>query len=159
MKKVLLVALSLFAIAPFALAQQEYLLIPADTPGTIVINEGYKLKQISSQKIKYNRVARFDGFRIEIYQGNNRKEAKETLEKFIEEHPEVPAEMVFENPYVKIKVGIYRNKLEAQNLYYQLKKEYKGTKMVHGKGLQFPPLNNHPKKEDPEIKVNHVEDF
>ena len=141
-------------------AQKEYLLLPADTPGTVKINTGVALKHITQQKVKVNQIKKFDGYRIEIYQGNDRKIAKEILEKFKAENPSIPAVMVFETPHVKVKVGIFRSKLEAQPLYFNLKDEYVGSKLVFSKGISFPPLNA--KKEEKEeriLKQPHVEDF
>ena len=62
------------------------------------------------------------------------------LDKFKEEHTNVPAEMVFESAYVKIKVGIYRSKLEAQKMLIEMKDEYPSSKIVYVKGLPFPPI-------------------
>ncbi len=157
MKNLTLVVFSLL-VAHLSQAQQDYLLLPADTPGTIIINESYTLKQISSQKIKVNRINKFNGYRIEIYQGSDRKVAQEILEKFKEENPGIPAEMVFESPYVKIKVGIFRSKLEAQKLFFKMKNEHDGAKIVYGNGLAFPPLNSKPKQERI-VKPIRIEDF
>ena len=121
-------------------AQGSYLLEPVDSPGTIIIDEIPLLKKISEQKIKVNKVNRFDGYRVEIFQTSNRAEAKEVLDKFKEEHTNVPAEMVFASAYVKIKVGIYRSKLEAQKMLIEMKDEYPSSKIVYVKGLPFPPI-------------------
>lgn len=158
MKSLTLVFFS-FIFIGIAHAQQEYLLMPADSSGTIIINEGAMVKRITEQAIKVNRINRFEGYRIEIYQGNDRKEAKEILEKFVEEYPNTPAELVFENPYVKVKVGIFRSKLEAQQMFYTMKQEHDGAKIVIGKGLPFPPLKNKEVEDDKNIKVYKVEDF
>lgn len=143
-----------------AKAQQEYLLLPADTPGQVKIKTSDQLKRITIQKVKVNRIKKFEGYRIEIYQGNDRKAAEEILEKFKAENPRIPAEMVFEKPYVKVKVGIFRSKLEAQHLFFALKEEYEGSKVVFVKGVAFPPLNG--KKEKKEEKTTTpilIEDF
>jgi hypothetical protein len=159
MKKALTFAFCI-ALAICANAQQEYLLLPADTPGQVKINSSDLLKRITIQKVKVNRITKFEGYRIEIYQGNDRKAAEEVLEKFREEHPNVPAEMVFEKPYVKVKVGIFRSKLEAQHLFFALKEEYEGSKVVFVKGVAFPPLNGEKeKKEEKTTTPILIEDF
>lgn len=121
-------------------AQNQYILEPVDSPGTIVIDEIPLLKKISEQKIKVNKINRFDGYRVEIFQSSNRAEGKDVLDKFKSEHPDVPAEMVFESAFVKIKVGIYRNKLEAQKMLSQMTIDFPASKIVYVKGLPFPPL-------------------
>ncbi|MFY0673552.1 MAG: hypothetical protein JXQ87_09105 [Bacteroidia bacterium] len=158
MKKALSIIFGLF-LSHSLWAQQGYLLLPADTPGVVKINESEQLRRITSQKVKVNRIKKFDGYRIEIYQGNDRIAAQETLEKFKEEYPYIPAKMVFEKPYVKIKVGIFRSKLEAQPLFFDLKREYEASKVVFVKGVQFPPLNNKKVEKEKSDKIIRVEDF
>lgn len=122
-------------------AQQQYLLQPADSAGTIEVQENELLKRITAQKVKINRIQKgIEGYRIEIYQGNDREAAKDLLEAFQEKYPKIPAEMVFESPYVKVKVGAFRNKIEAQKLYTELSEEHTGVKMVFVKRMPYPPL-------------------
>lgn len=141
MKRVLILSItSLLSVV--AMGQQQYLLQPADSSGSVEVNESALLKKIGAQKTKINRIQKgIEGYRIEIYQGSDRKAAQEILSDFKENHPNVPAELVFENPYVKVKVGAFRNKLEAQKLYKELNEELEGVKIVFVKGMPYPPLN------------------
>jgi len=160
-------AICLFAVA--VSAQQQYLLQPSDSPGSVEINESVLLRKISGQKVKLNRIKKgIEGYRIEIYQGGDRKAATEILERFEEEHPNVPADLVFESPYVKVKVGAYRSKLDAHKLYSTLKEEeYEVVKIVFVKGMQYPPLNcddyelddNGGNGKNKDAKVEEVDDF
>ncbi|MBI1185502.1 hypothetical protein GC194_14625 [bacterium] len=148
--KTIVVAIVLLVSAFAASAQQRYLLEPVDSPGTVVINEDPILKRISLQKIKVNKINRFDGYRVEIYQGNNREEAKTALEEFKELYPDVPAEIVYEGPYAKVKVGIYRSKLEAQKMLVTMQETHPGSKIVYVRGMPFPPLLVHDKQDTAE---------
>jgi hypothetical protein len=90
--------------------------------------------------VKVNRISRFDGYRIEVYNKNSRTEARDILLAVNEKYPGVPSEIVFEGAFVKVKVGIFRTKLEAHALWVALEESYPGAKIVYGKGLAYPPL-------------------
>lgn len=44
---------------------------------------------------------------------NTREEVEEARNRFRINHPETPAEWTHEKPYYKLRVGAFRNKLEA----------------------------------------------
>lgn len=137
------IVLTLALICFGASAQQHYLLQPADTAGKVTFNESYQQSRITATRIKANRIRRgMEGYRIEIYQGSDREEAQEAFELFKETFPDIAANVVFENPYVKVKVGTYRSKLEAQKLYHELSsmEEFEGVKIVHEQNMRFPKL-------------------
>ena len=139
----------LLCLATLSFGQNNFALEPVEgTRGTITVKKNQKLRAITQQKVKMNKINRFDGYRIELYQGRNRKDAEEILQKFKEEYKTTPAEIVFERPNVKIKVGIYRNKLEAQKLLSEMRKEYPAAKIVRVKGLPFPPFHQGEKEEE-----------
>lgn len=138
--KSLFFTLMLCSVAIPSFSQQEYLLQPADTPGTVTITEPPLMARIRGQMAKVNRINRFDGYRIEVYNKNSRTEARDILLEVNEKYPGVPAEIVFEGAFVKVKVGIFRSKLEAHALWCALEKTYPGAKIVFGKGLPYPPL-------------------
>lgn len=140
MKRVFALSIALL-LAAVVWGQQQYLLQPNETPGTVEINENALLQRITAQKVKMGRIQKgIDGYRIEIYQGSDRKAAQEILENFKKDYPKVAAELVFESPYVKVKVGAFRNKIEAQKLYNEVSKELTGVKMVFVKGMPYPSL-------------------
>lgn len=146
--------IALLCAAP-TLAQQQYLLQPADTAGKISVNESYQMNRIGETRKKSNRIlGGMEGYRIEVYQGSDRKQAQETYELFQELYPNTSANVVFENPYVKVKVGTYRNKLEAQKLYSELKdnEDFEGVKIVYQQKMKFPALGCDFDEEDTSIK-------
>lgn len=141
--------------AASTLAQQQYLLQPADTAGKISVNESYQMNRISETRKKSNRIlGGMEGYRIEVYQGSDRKQAQETYKLFQELYPNTSANVVFENPYVKVKVGTYRNKIEAQKLYSELKdnEDFEGVKIVYQQKMEFPTLGCDFDEEDTSIK-------
>lgn len=57
------------------------------------------------------------GYRIQIFFGSDRKEANEARTKFLQLFPETDAYLIYQAPYFKVRVGDYRNQLEAQPVY------------------------------------------
>ena len=69
-----------------------------------------------------------DGFRVQIFMelGNDAlRHADSVKERFIKDYPEIPIYLVFGQPYYRLRIGDFRTRLEAENLYQQVKKVYK----------------------------------
>ena len=68
-----------------------------------------------------------EGFRVQIFMelGNYALiHADSVKTRFQEQYPEVPIYLVFGQPYYRLRVGDYRTRLEAENMYQQIKKEF-----------------------------------
>lgn len=71
-----------------------------------------------------------DGFRVQIFMelGNDAlHHADSVKEAFLENYPEVPIYLVFGQPYYRLRIGDYRTRLEAENMYQQVKNEYRNA--------------------------------
>jgi hypothetical protein len=71
-----------------------------------------------------------DGFRVQIFMelGNDAlRRADSVKTRFSEKYPEVPIYLVFGQPYYRLRIGDFRTRLEAENMYQQVKKEYKNA--------------------------------
>lgn len=79
-----------------------------------------------------------DGYRIQLFSGNNRTNAEELKLEFFKNYPQIPVYLIYQQPYFKIRVGDFRNKIEAQALYQKLLKEY-------GQAILVPDKINLPK--------------
>ncbi|MCB0737609.1 MAG: SPOR domain-containing protein [Bacteroidetes bacterium] len=137
--------LSLLAIGLFctsALAQQDQVLAPADTAGTINIELGDNIKRITNYQVKLNKLRNgTEGYRIEIYFGSDRTEAQDVMKRFKKERDSIACDLSFQNPYLRVQVGNFRSRVEAQKLYYELKKEFKTVIIVHVPKMDYPPLD------------------
>jgi len=83
------------------------------------------------------------GWRIEIYfeAGNySKKQAMEAKSEFVENHPEVPAYVLFQQPYYKVRVGDFRTKMEAEKFLKEYEDEYPNAFVVTDE-INFPKLN------------------
>lgn len=79
------------------------------------------------------------GFRIQVYSGTNRPEAEHIRQEIGQNYPGTPVYMIYQSPYFKIRVGDFRNRIEAQELFYKLKQQYTGILLAPDK-IEFPQL-------------------
>ena len=71
-----------------------------------------------------------DGFRVQIFMelGNDALHHADSLrEVFINDYPDVPIYLIFGQPYYRLRVGDYRTRLEAENMYQRLRKKYRNS--------------------------------
>lgn len=68
------------------------------------------------------------GYRIQIYSGPDREVAKATKISFMKRFPSIRSYISYEVPYYKVKVGDFKSRQEALELYRYLGKTY--TSMV-----------------------------
>lgn len=80
-----------------------------------------------------------DGYRIQLFSGADRNNANNLRTQFKTEYPNVPVYLIYQQPYFKVRVGDFRDKLEAQQFYYQLQKTYEQLLIVPDK-INMPPL-------------------
>jgi len=65
------------------------------------------------------------GFRIQLFSGNSRWEAVKVKSDFLQKYKEeIPPHLVYQSPNFKIRVGDFRNRLEAQKNLELLKIDY-----------------------------------
>lgn len=80
----------------------------------VQLNEDSKVAQLFRNWTNNNRAnPRVDGWRVQIMATTDRQQVEETRNNFRLQYPNVPAEWTHEKPYYKLRVGAFRNKLEA----------------------------------------------
>jgi hypothetical protein len=80
-----------------------------------------------------------NGFRIQVYSGTNRTEAEHIKQELSQNYGNIPVYEIYQSPYFKIRVGDFRNRIEAQELFYKLKQQYTGILLAPDK-IEFPQL-------------------
>lgn len=70
------------------------------------------------------------GYRIQIYFGNDKLQAKDVRSKYLNAFPTSKAYEVYEIPNFKVRVGDFRTRLEAYQFLKQLKSEFPGAFIV-----------------------------
>ncbi len=71
-----------------------------------------------------------DGFRVQIFMeiGNDAlRHADSVREIFSEQYPDIPIYLIFGQPYYRLRIGDFRTRLEAENMYQRVKKNYKNA--------------------------------
>ena len=71
-----------------------------------------------------------DGYTIQIYSGQKREEAMNTKKKMQEEVPELNANLQYQQPKLRVTVGKYFSKLEAQKDLLALRRKFSAAILV-----------------------------
>jgi hypothetical protein len=71
------------------------------------------------------------GFRIQVFAGTDRAAAQKIKNEIAANYNE-PAYMIYEAPYFKVRVGDFRNRIEAQQTFHALKSRYSDILLVPG---------------------------
>lgn len=79
------------------------------------------------------------GYRVQIFFGTDRKVANENRTKFLQEFPDADAYLIYQQPYFKVRVGDFRNQLEAQGMYHKLLNKFDKVFIVPDK-INLPRL-------------------
>lgn len=128
MKKILFVGFSFLGIYQ-ANAQQNVQVI-GDANLDSLVQRNIELNQA---------VNGIQGYRIQIFFGSDRKSANEARTKFLQLFPETEAYLVYQQPNFKVRVGDFRNQLEAQAIYRSLLTQFETVFIVPDK-INLPKL-------------------
>jgi hypothetical protein len=128
MKKILFLGFSLLGLHN-ANAQQN----------VQVIGDAH-LDSLVQRNIELNQAANgIQGYRVQIFFGSDRKAANEARTKFLQLYPETEAYLVYQQPNFKVRVGDFRNQLEAQAIYRSLLTQFETVFIVPDK-INLPKL-------------------
>jgi hypothetical protein len=79
------------------------------------------------------------GLRIQVYSTTNRYMANRQKGIITNAYSQVPCYLVYESPEFKIRIGDFRNKMEASPYLFLIKKDFESAFLVPSK-IKFPPL-------------------
>lgn len=112
--------------------------------GSLNVYQDERVDTLVSKYIQVNEVhAQIDGWRIEIFfeAGNySKKLAMEAKSKFVQQYPEVPSYLIFQQPYYKVRVGDFRTKMEAEKFLHMIELDYPQAFVV-GDEINYPRLD------------------
>ena len=99
--------------------------------GVMVLNQSSRIDTlIMKQRQIHAKDNTIDGYRVQIFMeiGNDAlHHADSVKEKFIEQYPDIPIYLIFGQPYYRLRIGDFRTRLEAENMYQQVKKKYRNA--------------------------------
>ncbi len=83
------------------------------------------------------------GYQVQIYFGSGRSSRESALDskaKFLSNFPDYPAYILYETPYYKVRVGDFRTKREAADLFWKLKRKFPEAYITPLGIINLPPL-------------------
>ena len=95
--------------------------------GNVEVTQDVKLEQLLTNYSKAFKIKPDRLWRVQIYFGIGRSArftAQEIKANFESDHPGISAYLIFEEPYFKVKVGDFTNKLDAERLKAMLAEDY-----------------------------------
>ena len=99
--------------------------------GVLILNQDRRIDTLMmKQRQIHDNDSTIDGFRVQIFMelGNDAlKHADSVKTVFSEKYPDIPVYLIFGQPYYRLRIGDFRTRLEAENMYQQLKKNYKNA--------------------------------
>jgi len=125
-------------------ARQKTNQTEASKPGTLSIHQDESLDEMLERYKKLNQENNnMPGYRIQIFFGsgrNAREGAYESKALFISDFPLVPAYVLYEAPYFKVRVGDFRTKREATILFNKLSSRFPDAYITPLSSINLPPL-------------------
>lgn len=133
------IALSLFL---FLSANSQENQIVTENMGNVEITKDCRLDTLTNRILELNeKEQKLDGYRIQLYSGSNSRKANEIRTKFIKKYPEMDAYLDYKQPYFKVRIGNYRNIIEAQKMFYTLKEDEEFSRvMIVPETIDLPEL-------------------
>lgn len=142
MKIILSVVLIIFSLSIKSFAQADLCKdIQKEKAGIVTIHADPKLNEIIySNKNDPEKEPEMAGFRLQVYNGTDRNEANKVKTELLQLYPDQDVYLKYEQPRFKVRIGNFRNKIEAQKLYHDLKVAYEGVFIVPDK-IDFPKFS------------------
>jgi hypothetical protein len=98
------------------------------------------LDSIIDKKNRENTINQtINGYRIQLFSGNERTNANNIKTKFLKLYPDQTAYLAYNQPYFKIRVGDFRTKLDAKLFYNKIKGEFNECIIIADK-INLPKL-------------------
>ena len=100
----------------------------AQQKGSLRVNQDHRIARLmQKQRDVYAASNTMSGFRVQIFMeiGNEAVDhAKVVKKEFEEQYPELPIYLSYEQPYYRLRVGDFRNRVEAEKYLRILKPRY-----------------------------------
>jgi len=105
--------------------------------GKIEIIQDPKVDVLVAKHIQINQnKGGIEGFRIQIFSdsGNNSKnQAQVTSDEFVAKFPNIKAYRTFKSPNYRVRVGDFRNRLDAQRFLFEIASDYPNAFIISDK--------------------------
>ena len=100
--------------------------------GSVVIHADPRLAVIVNKPANINRpfIGKVRGFRVQIYNGVDRKKASQTKLDFMKAFPDVRSYLIYKNPQFRVRAGDFRTRGEAMKLYNKVSGKFNPCMIV-----------------------------
>lgn len=100
--------------------------------GYVNIHADERLAVVVNKPANTNRpfIGKVRGFRVQIYNGNDRKKASQAKLDFMRFFPGTRSYLVYNNPQFRVRVGDFRSRKEAMELYNKLSSRFNPCMIV-----------------------------
>lgn len=105
----------------------------------VPLNGHIKMELDSISRVAYqqNKAGRYvDGYVIQVYSGNSRQDANDARYKMNEFFPELEPKVSYHQPNFRVKAGKFTNRLKANRIHQQVKKEFPRALLIPERFLQ-----------------------
>ena len=96
---------------------------------TIVFEEGIE-ELVNKHKKINNSKKGIEGFRLQIAFASKKEDIKQRRLDFIGKYPDIPIYLTYTAPYYKLRIGNFRNKLQAEKMQNKIRSNYPGVYVV-----------------------------
>ncbi|GAB4249988.1 MAG: hypothetical protein Kow0079_02900 [Vicingaceae bacterium] len=83
--------------------------------------------------------SKYEGFKIQIYSDSKKQPAKKIQADFIISYPEIKSELIYQQPFFKVRVGNFRTKLEAIKFKKEIESKFPNCFIVTDE-IDFPEI-------------------
>jgi len=115
-----------------------------NTEGNLNVYQDTRVDTLISKFIQINKdYLVIEGWRIEVFfeAGNySKKLAMEAKSEFVQQYPDTPSYLIFQQPYYKVRVGDFRTKMEADKFLNKIEFTYPQAFVVIDE-INFPRLD------------------
>lgn len=105
----------------------------AQTKGKVEVVKDPRVDTLIARRAELNKAVGADlvnGYRVQIFTGPNRKDAYSIQSKFQEEFPDIRTYVIYNEPNFKVRVGDFKNRMDAEKLQDDLKKWFTGMFII-----------------------------
>jgi hypothetical protein len=101
-----------------------------DSTGSVVVNKDPRIDMLVNKQIEINEVTTRNsrraapGFRILVVSSNNRNKVIEAKTMMYREFPELKAYMMYQSPFFRLKVGNFRERVDAEEYLPRIQRFY-----------------------------------
>ena len=106
------------------------------TRGKVEVVKDARIDTFAARRVELNKAGdaiTLNGFRVQIFTGENRKDAYNAQAKFLEQFPDAKSYVIYNEPNFKVRVGDFRTRLEAEKFQDELKKWFNGMFVIQEK--------------------------